>query len=91
MGMLGALLGGTVGFMFGGPLGALLGAGGGHLVGKLAGNGGAPQNHEHSETEVAAILSVALIALAAKVAKADGRVTRDEISAFRRVFRLGIM
>src|SRR5579859_5159172 len=30
--------------------------------------------------------SVAMIALAAKMAKADGIVTRDEVDAFRRVF-----
>ena len=32
--------------------------------------------------------TIAVIALAAKMAKADGRVTRDEIAAFRRIFVL---
>ena len=32
--------------------------------------------------------TIAVIALGAKMAKADGRVTRDEISAFRRVFHI---
>ncbi len=30
--------------------------------------------------------TIAVIALSAKMAKADGRVTRDEVSAFRRIF-----
>ncbi len=32
--------------------------------------------------------TIAMIALGAKMAKADGRVTRDEIAAFRRVFHI---
>ena len=32
--------------------------------------------------------TIAVIALGAKMAKADGRVTRDEIAAFRRVFHI---
>ena len=32
--------------------------------------------------------TIAVIALGAKLAKADGQVTRDEVSAFRRVFTL---
>lgn len=36
--------------------------------------------------EQTAGFAIAVIALGAKMAKADGRVTRDEVSAFRRVF-----
>lgn len=32
--------------------------------------------------------TIAVVALGAKMAKADGRVTRDEVSAFREVFRI---
>ncbi|MGB0498905.1 MAG: TerB family tellurite resistance protein, partial [Rubricella sp.] len=32
--------------------------------------------------------TIAVIALGAKMAKADGQVTRDEVAAFRRVFRI---
>ncbi len=32
--------------------------------------------------------TIAVIALGAKMAKADGRVTRDEVSAFRRIFAI---
>ena len=89
MAFLGALLGGTLGLAIGGPIGALIGAGGGHLFDRfreserrvLAGPGSAGN---HAEAQVA--FSVGLIGLAAKVAKADGQVTADEILAFRRVF-----
>jgi len=32
--------------------------------------------------------TIGVIALGAKIAKADGRVTRDEVAAFRRIFRI---
>ena len=32
--------------------------------------------------------TIAVIALGAKMAKADGQVTRDEVSAFRQVFHI---
>lgn len=38
--------------------------------------------------EKSVAFTIAVIALGAKMAKADGRVTRDEISAFRRVFHI---
>ena len=89
MAFLGTLLGGTLGFAIGGPIGALIGAGGGHLLDRfreserrtLAGPGAAG---DRTEAQVA--FSVGLIGLSAKVAKADGRVTPEEIRAFRQVF-----
>lgn len=38
--------------------------------------------------ERSAAFAIAVIALGAKMAKADGRVTRDEVSAFREVFTI---
>ena len=38
--------------------------------------------------EKTAAFAIAVIALGAKMAKADGRVTRDEVAAFRRVFHI---
>lgn len=38
--------------------------------------------------ELTAAFAIAVIALAAKMAKADGQVTRDEVAAFRRVFHI---
>ncbi len=91
MAFLGTLLGGTLGLAIGGPIGALIGAGGGHLFDRfreserrtLTGSNPAALGTK-AETQV--VFSVGLIALAAKVAKADGRVTPDEIRAFRQVF-----
>lgn len=40
------------------------------------------------EPERSVGFTIAVIALGAKLAKADGQVTRDEVSAFRRVFTL---
>jgi DnaJ like chaperone protein len=38
--------------------------------------------------ELTAAFAIAVIALGAKMAKADGQVTRDEVAAFRRVFHI---
>ncbi|MEM7526671.1 MAG: molecular chaperone DjiA [Pseudomonadota bacterium] len=40
------------------------------------------------DPEHSVAFTIAVIALGAKMAKADGQVTRDEISAFRRVFHI---
>jgi DnaJ like chaperone protein len=64
----------------GGPIGALVGAVAGHvLVDRPIGSGA-------SDPGVA--FTIAMIALSAKMAKADGIVTRDEIDAFDRLFRV---
>ena len=41
-----------------------------------------------SPPERGVAFTIAVIALGAKMAKADGRVTRDEVTAFREVFRI---
>ena len=61
----------------GGPIGALLGAAAGHAVEKRL----TLQPDDDATRQVA--FTVAVIALSAKMAKADGVVTRDEIGAFR--------
>lgn len=114
MGLLGAILGGTVGLMLGGPLGAILGGAIGaqvlqdprpeELGGQPSERGGAfggyrpsfapppppppppPRGQAHPPEADPALLQeafmVALISLAAKVAKADGRVSQEEVAAF---------
>ncbi len=78
MSIWGIIIGGTAGFAFGGPIGGLLGAVAGHAVStKLA-----PASSDPDATKKVAF-TVAVIALSAKMAKADGVVTRDEVSAFR--------
>lgn len=90
MGLLGTLFGGTVGFMVGGPLGMIIGGAigsqaGGNVVDPGAGARGRGrarlgQAGAFQDTQTTFLITV--ISLAAKVAKADGRVTREEVQAF---------
>lgn len=79
----GKLIGGAAGFALGGPLGALLGAVAGHALDRA--HEKTPES-EHSNREVA--FTLAVIALSAKMAKADGHVTRDEVNAFKQLFHI---
>ncbi len=79
MSIWGKLGGAAAGFLLGGgPLGALFGAFAGHLL--------VDRGEEGEASGVA--FTIAMIALAAKMAKADGVVTDNEIEAFERVFRV---
>ncbi len=78
MSIWGIIIGGTAGFALGGPIGGLLGAAAGHAVESKF----APSRPDPQATKRVAF-TVAVIALSAKMAKADGIVTRDEIAAFR--------
>jgi DnaJ like chaperone protein len=69
--------------MIGGPIGALIGAVAGHAVDKVRSNTAEPEDATKSVA-----FTIATIALGAKMAKADGVVTRDEVEAFKRVFRV---
>ena len=73
MNIWGIIIGGTTGFAIGGLLGA---AAGHYAEAKLKG----PSNSFESK-KIA--FTVAIIALSAKMAKADGVITRSEINAFR--------
>lgn len=93
MSIWGALLGGAAGFALGGPLGALLGAAAGHAVervGQQAGliEGTRPDSQAHRDNTQRIAFTIGVIALGAKMAKADGKVTRDEVDAFKRVFKV---
>ncbi len=84
MSIWGKLGGAAAGFLLGGgPLGALAGAFAGHL---LFDRDGAMAGANPEEPGVA--FTIAVIALGAKLAMADGVVTRDEEEAFTRVFRV---
>ncbi len=66
----------------GGPIGALASLAGGHLGGKAV-----PEDDpDHAKQSVG--FTIAVIALGAKMAKVDGIVTKDEITAFKEVFRV---
>lgn len=73
----GLIIGGAAGFAFGGPIGALLGAGAGTLAEQQL------RRHLDPEQNRKVAFTVAVIALSAKMARADGIVTRAEINKFR--------
>ena len=85
MSVWGKIIGGTAGFAFGGPIGAILGV----MVGgsfdrklKRLNNNEIPQQNKQN------IFALSVIILSAKIAKADGHVTSDEIFAFKEKFRI---
>ena len=81
MGVWGKLGGAGIGALLGGPLGALVGAAAGHALFDRDGAlfGPAPADF---------VFATGLVALSAKMAKADGVVTHDEIAAFRRIIEV---
>ncbi len=80
MGLFGSLFGGAIGFAFGGPIGAMLGAMMGGRVGNATSN--AQHSGGYSSHDLQTAFTIALVSLAAKVAKADGRVCENEIRMF---------
>jgi len=83
MSIWGKILGGAAGFALGGPLGAMLGASFGHAVDSGFDSGRGKSGDDATKKMT---FTIGVIALSAKMAKADGQVTRDEIDAFREVF-----
>jgi len=95
MSVWGKIIGGMAGFSMGGPLGAVFGAFIGHAVDKRfdkGETGEAPPwgstERPVSEQERQIAFTLAVIALSAKMAKADGVVTRAEVDAFKRLFQI---
>lgn len=86
MSVWGKIIGGVAGFALGGPIGALIGAMTGHAFDRMS-EEGAPDGGLGEDMRQTAF-TVAVIALGAKMAKADGRVTRDEVETFKKVFRI---
>jgi len=95
----GKIIGGVAGFAVGGPLGAVVGA----ALGHAADSGGGPLPRPGisfsampiTPARVAAMLgrrdqlfAIGVVVLSAKLAKCDGAVTRAEIDAFKRSFRI---
>jgi DnaJ like chaperone protein len=75
MSIWGKVGGASAGFLVGGPIGALLGAVAGHFI-------------FDREADPGIVFTIAVIALAGKMAKADGSVSDAELDAFARVFRV---
>ena len=85
MSIWGKILGGAAGLALAGPLGALIGAIAGHAVDRYR----AAQSEEGEGDPTKSIaFTIGVIVLSAKMAKADGVVTRDEIDAFKQMFRV---
>ena len=75
MSVWGKVGGASAGFLFGGPVGALVGAVAGHFL------------IDH-EADPGVTFTIAVIALAGKMARADGVVSDVELDAFSRAFRV---
>ena len=99
MSIWGKVIGGVAGFALGGPLGGILGAVAGHAVDKMkaaeaaaAGGYGGGQGDaafagfDQDARQIA--FTTTVIVLSAKMAKADGRVSADEIAAFKTIFHI---
>ncbi len=82
------IIGGAAGFAIGGPLGALVGGVFGHAVGRLAHEVGIARAEPGTPDTHRIAFTIGVIVLGAKMAKADGQVTRAEIDAFRQVFHV---
>ena len=81
MGVWGTLLGTAAGLVLGGPLGALAGAAAGGAADIAVSRLASPERAQVAFT-------VAAIALAAKMARADGIASAPEFAAFERLFRV---
>ncbi len=75
------LAGAAAGLLLGGPLGALAGAGAGGAIDLAAGRAANPERRRVAFT-------IAAIALAAKMARADGDATAAEFATFQRLFEV---
>jgi len=93
MSIWGKVIGGVAGFALGGPLGALIGAVAGHAVDKIRAEAEGPMRLEGPEEGLGSAakqvaFTIAVIVLGAKMAKADGVVSRAEVEAFKQVFHI---
>jgi DnaJ like chaperone protein len=93
--ILGKIIGGVAGFAMGGPLGAVVGAALGHAadngnLGKLrfAAPGIGSMRAAAMLGGRQQLFSIGVVMLAARLARCDGPVNRQEIDAFKRHFRV---
>lgn len=97
MSVWGKIIGGGTGMVLGGPLGALLGLALGHTIDKIKKsnsknlnsnkfNNEKSQFQQYNENDKQLAFATGVIAIAAKLSKADGKVTQDEIKTFHEVF-----
>ena len=81
----GLLLGGTFGYLLGGPIGALLGAAMGRSLGRTVRGFGVEASGETDQERVQLAFFAAVFGVMGHVAKADGRVSPEEIDLANQV------
>ena len=86
MSIWGKLIGGATGLALGGPLGAILGIAAGHGVDKASNYSEFSNKKYYKKEEKEEIFASSVIALAAKISKADGIVSEEEIRTFKKLF-----
>ena len=79
MSIWGSLIGGMIGFSFGGPFGMLLGS----LIGGKISRARSRNANFESFAQPQQIFALSLIVLSAKLSKADGQVSKEELVAVR--------
>ena len=80
----GSLIGGIIGFSFGGPFGALLGS---FIGGKISSSNNNFKN-KYNQNQSQQIFAIALIVLTAKLSKADGLVSKEELLAVKEKLKI---
>ena len=83
MSIWGSLIGGIIGFSFGGPFGALLGS---FVGGKLSSANASRQYKSLSNSQE--VFALSLIVLSAKLSKADGQVSKEELIAVKEKLKI---
>ena len=78
MSIWGSLIGGAIGFSFGGPLGMLLGS---FIGGRISKARSSVRHSSFQQNQE--IFAISLIVLSAKLSKADGQVSKEEIAAIK--------
>ena len=86
MSIWGKIIGGTAGFALGGPLGAILGVMAGNLYDKSKRSSFRYQEIPNQQKQ--SIFALSVIILGAKLAKADGVVTKEEVETFKEKFNI---
>ena len=86
MSIWGKLIGGAAGMALGGPIGAILGLAAGHGVDKVSKFDADESNKNFSNAQKEQIFATSVIAISAKLAKADGKISKSEILAFKKIF-----
>ena len=85
MSIWGKIIGGTAGFALGGPIGAIIGI---MIGGSFDRKSVFIKNKRINSQQKQNIFALSIIILSAKIAKADGKVTKDEIYAFKEKFKI---